>query len=473
MWIAIRFPLLPLEVFLRGSSTPEPFSVEEHHCVLNCDRKAAARGVRAGMPTSAALALAPNLRVMPRDLTGETEALLGVAAWAGQFTPGVALEFPSAVLLETAGSMKLFHGPEALVESLRRGIADLGYSAVMAGAPTPRAASWLAFAGEQKFIGSATELEPVLAMLPTEVLSDSDEIRESLEALGIRTLGELRALPREGVARRFGQALLNDLDRALGRLPDPRNFFVPPEKFRAGIELPTEVTQAEALAFAARRLIVQLAGFLAARSGGVQRFALKLAHRDASPTEIAVGLVAPSRDAEHFTLLLRERLGSLALRKPACSIALETDEVVPLPDPNRPLLLEEGRLAGRWEPLVERLRARLGADSVHGLACRAEHRPERAVAVAEPGASQAKPDFGERPFWLLESPKPLREVGGVPQHEGPLEFIAGPERIESGWWDDGDVFRDYFIARARDQSLVWIFCDRGREGGWYLHGIFA
>jgi len=410
---------------------------------------------------------------MPRDPTGETEALLGVAAWAGQFTPGVALEFPSAVLLETAGSMKLFHGPEALVESLRRGIADLGYSAVMAGAPTPRAASWLALAGEQKFINSVTELEPVLAALPAEVLSSNDEIRESLKAVGIRTLGELRALPREGLARRFGQLLLDDLDRASGRLPDPRNFFVPPEKFRAGIELPAEVTQAEALAFAARRLIVQLAGFLAARSGGVQRFALKLAHRDASPTEITVGLVAPSRDAEHFTLLLRERLGSLALREPARSIALETDEVVPLPGPNRPLLLEEGRPAGRWEPLVERLRARLGADSVHGLACRAEHRPERAVAVAEPGASQAKPDFRERPFWLLESPKPLREVGGVPHHEGPLEFIAGPERIESGWWDGGDVFRDYFIARAQDQSLVWIFCDRGLEGGWYLHGIFA
>jgi len=425
------------------------------------------------MAASAALALAPNLRVVPRDPAGETEALLGIAAWAGQFTPSVALEFPSAVLLETAGSMKLFHGREGLVESLRRGIADLGYSAVMAGAPTPRAASWLALAGEQKFIDSATELEPALAALPAGVLSNSDEIRESLEALGIRTLGELRALPREGVARRFGQVPLDDLDRALGRLPDPRSLFVPPERFRAGIELTAEVTQAEALAFAARRLIVQLAGFLATRSGGVQRFALKLAHRDANPTEIVVGLVAPSRDAEHFMLLLRERLGSLALSQPARSIALETDEVIPLPGSNRPLLLEEGKPAGRWEPLIERLRARLGADAVHGLACRAEHRPERALVVAEPSVPRAKPDFGERPLWLLESPKPLSEVEGVPQHEGPLELIAGPERIESGWWDGDDVFRDYFIARARDQSLVWIFCDRSPEGGWYLHGIFA
>src|SRR4029077_18730938 len=107
MWIAIRLPRLPLEIFLRGSSTPEPFAVEERHCVFSCDRKALSRGVRAGMAVAAALALAPRLRIAPRDPATETEALLGVAGWAAQFTPGVALEFPDAVLLEAAGSLKL------------------------------------------------------------------------------------------------------------------------------------------------------------------------------------------------------------------------------------------------------------------------------------------------------------------------------------------------------------------------------
>src|SRR5205814_1656288 len=94
MWIAIRLPRLPLEIFLRGSSTPEPFALEERHRVFACDRKAFGRGVRAGMAVAAALALAPALRIAPRDPATETEALLGVAGWAAQFTPGVALEFP-------------------------------------------------------------------------------------------------------------------------------------------------------------------------------------------------------------------------------------------------------------------------------------------------------------------------------------------------------------------------------------------
>jgi protein ImuB len=473
MWTAIRLPRLPLEIFLRGSSTPEPFAVEERHCVFACDRKAFARGVRAGMAVSAALALAPRLRVAPRDPAAETEALLGVSGWAAQFSPGVALEFPDGVLLEVSGSLKLFRGLEPLLERLRRGLEEMGWNATLAGAPTPRAAFWLALAGKQKFIGSMVELEPALAALPVEVLRRGDETLEALEAIGVRTLGELRALPREGVARRFGQALLDELDRALGLLPDPRNFFIPPARFRAAIELPAEVTQAEALLFAARRLIAQLGGFLAARSGGVQRFVLRLKHRDRAATEIAIGLVAPSRDAEHFTLLLRERLSSLALAEPVREITLQADDVVPLPGRNLGLLLEQGKPPGQWEHLVERLRARLGTGAVYGLVLRAEHRPEHAASAGEPDSKPLHLDFGKRPFWLLERPKRIAEIGAAPHHEGPLELLAGPERIESGWWDGDDVARDYFVARMQSEALVWIYRELRGGGGWYLHGVFA
>jgi protein ImuB len=473
MWIAIRLPRLPLEIFLRGSSTPEPFALEERHCVFACDRKALARGVRAGMAVAAALALAPRLRVAPRDPAAETEALLGVAGWAAQFTPSVALEFPDGVLLEVSGSLKFFGGLEPLLERLRRGLAEMGWSATLAGAPTPRAAFWLALAGKGEFIGSIAGLEPALSALPVEVLRCGDETLAALEAIGVGTLGELRALPREGVARRLGQELLDEIDRAFGLLPDPRNFFVPPARFRAAIELPAEVAQAEMLLFAARRLIVQLAGFLAARSGGVQRFVLRLKHRDRAATEVAIGLVAPSRDAEHFTLLARERLSGLALAEPVREITLQAENIVPLAGKNHGLLLEPGKPPGRWESLVERLCARLGTEAVRGIASRGEHRPEHAGVIVDLGAKPLQLDFGERPFWLLDRPKPLAEIGAVPHHRGPLELLAGPERIESGWWDGDDVARDYFVARMQNEALVWIYRERRGEGGWYLHGVFA
>jgi protein ImuB len=57
----------------------------------------------------------------------------------------------------------------------------------------------------------------------------------------------------------------------------------------------------------------------------------------------------------------------------------------------------------------------------------------------------------------------------VPHHGGPLKLLAGPERIESGWWDGNEVARDYFVAQTLEHELVWIYRARGAAGGWFLH----
>lgn len=421
------------------------------------------------MLVSAALALAPQLRDRQRDPAGETENLLGLAAWLAQFTPCVSIEFPETLVMEISGSLKLFGGLGNILDRLRTGLADLGFHASLAGAPTARAASWLARTGEGRFVSGGEALKAALEPLPAALLQGPQEMHDGLSAIGVSTLGGLLALPREGVARRFGQRLLDDLDRALGRLADPRSFFTPPPRFHAAIELPAEVTQAQALLFAGSRLLAQLSGFLAARSGGVQRFAFRFFHREGPPTEMDIGLVAASRDMGHFTLLLRERLGNLSLREPVCSIALDADSIAALAGSNPSLIAEDRTAPGDWRKLIEQLRARLGEPAVHALAMAPEHRPEYAHRIVEPGTRQLKLDFGERPFWLLEAPRALPEVQSVPHYQGPLTLLAGPERIESGWWDGEDATRDYFIARTADDALVWVYRDRG----WYLHGIFS
>jgi protein ImuB len=84
-----------------------------------------------------------------------------------------------------------------------------------------------------------------------------------------------------------------------------------------------------------------------------------------------------------------------------------------------------------------------------------------------------------RPLWLWRQPLPLREQASRPWLDGtPLQLLAGPERIESGWWDGDLAARDYFIARAHDGALVWVFRARlplsaGEGTGWFLQGRFA
>jgi protein ImuB len=477
LWIAIHLPHLPAELLTRGSSSPEPLAVLDGRRLVDCDAKAAARGVRPGLGASAALALCPTLAIRPRDRDEETEALLGLAGWAAQFTPNVALEFHDALVLEVSGSLRLFRGLPAIVQRLREGLAELGFTATLAAAPTAMAASWLARAGGERFVPDPIALPDALAPLSIQLLAREREALEGFMAIGVKTIGAALALPREGFARRFGQALLDALDRAHGRLADPRSWFVPPARFHARLELPAEVTQTEALLFATRRLLVQLEGFLAARSGGVQRLVLRLFHAESRATEVPIGLVAPARDAAHFTVLVRERFASVTLRDPVRALTLAADDVVPLAGETRALFSDDagpGGAPGDWPKLVERLRARLGAAHVAGIALAEDHRPERASRVAEPGAQYALPlaASGPRPFWLLAEPRPLDEVGAVPHHDGPLALLAGPERIESGWWDGSDAARDYFIAATPERQLVWVYRSR-RPEGWFLHGLFA
>ncbi len=55
----------------------------------------------------------------------------------------------------------------------------------------------------------------------------------------------------------------------------------------------------------------------------------------------------------------------------------------------------------------------------------------------------------------------------------PLTLLAGPERIESGWWDGAAEARDYFVAADAEGRRFWIFQEREPTPTWFLHGVFA
>ncbi len=446
--------------------------------VLDCNAAAFAQGVRPRMARAAAAALVHGLRFRERDASEEHATLEGVAAWAGRYTPNVALVAgaagPCGLALEVSGSLKLFGGIAPIAAGLAQGAADMGFSAAVACAPTAHGAWLLARGGSPSSCTTPGDLVRRLQPLPVESLECDARTLATLEAMGVRTLGEVLALPRAGLARRFGQELIDALDRALGTRPDPRAFFSPPERFHAGLELPSEVGEAGALVFAVRRLIVQLAGFLAARDGGVQRFRIGLLHKGNERTDVEVGLVRPGRDAGHLALLAREKLSALALTAPVRGIALAADEILAVVHENLDLLDDTLKRPGDWHGLIERLRARLGTHAVSGIATHAAHRPEAAWRVAEPGVRGEALEFGTRPLWLLQKPRRLEDAGAAPQFDGPLALLAGPERIESGWWDGHDAARDYFVARTPTESLLWVYRERGgTQQHWYLHGIFG
>jgi protein ImuB len=119
-----------------------------------------------------------------------------------------------------------------------------------------------------------------------------------------------------------------------------------------------------------------------------------------------------------------------------------------------------------WTQLRERLRARLGNTSVYSLTAVADHRPERAWRrVQDVAANTECISQMHRPTWLLSRPIPLRDARP--------RLLAGPERIESGWWDGGDAQRDYYVIETSAGQRAWAFCPAGEIGPFMLHGWFA
>jgi protein ImuB len=480
LWLALHFRHLPLEMFARGTCSPGPLAVASasagNALLVACDRKACARGICSGMAVSAAWALASDLRIVVRDEAAEHAALQRIAVWALQFTPAVSLSAPAEVLLEVEGSLRLFGGLIRLHRRIGQALTELGYEVSAAFAPTPLAAQLFARAGLAVRIRHEDALYHELQKLPIRFFGFPSETSAMLDNFGVRTVGECLRLPRDGLARRLGQRLLDEIDRALGRLPDPRPPFIPPPDFKAALPLPAPVEQAEALLFAARRLFAELCGWLAATGKGVQSLLLALGHEDRADTRIGMKLVAASRDLEHLFSVLRERLARVELPAPVIAVELSAGQFQALASHNLSFLPDARDHAEGITRLVERLRARLGEKAVCGLAAFPDHRPERAWRVRKPGSDVTPKDrqtFPPRPLWLLASPRPLKEIASIPHHDGPLSLLAGPERIETGWWDGDAVARDYFVARNPAQSLLWIYRERNAAGGWYLHGIFS
>ena len=477
LWLALHFPLFALESLpLRQS----PSAVVGRGRILACDPGALAAGVMPGQKLSTALGLAPRLRAFERDPAREARTLAGLACAAGRFTPSVSLAPPDALLLEIGGCLRLFGGARALVEAALAACGEQGWSVKWAAAPTPLAALWLARSGAARLVMSADPLPSALAALPCTIPGWPAAVVARLESFGMRCLGDLAALPTSGLRRRIGEAPVDELLRARGEMPDPRRYFVFPERFAATLELPSRVEHAEGLAFAGQRLLAVLAGWLHGCQALVRASTLYLHHDDGTASALPLRLGEASADEARLLRLLREHLGRLTLAAPVEALRLEADEVLARPGDSGQLFAEA--MAGEGAPAcLERLRARLGPQAVQRLCLKADYRPECATAAGDPEIAAAGPESlaalkRPRPLWLLPSPQPLAERADGPHWHGPLHLATRAERLESGWWDGGeseaigDIRRDYFVAHNPRGQWAWIFRD---EQGWFLHGLFA
>ncbi len=476
LWLCLGLPALALDALGLGEISEAALvsTGGRDPRVLMGNRAAGALGITPGMKTGAAHALG-RIEVHARSETAERAALHALAAWCGQFTSFVSLASPDGLLLEVGRSLALFGGIEAIRGLIQTGVAALGYRPILAIAPTPWAAIFFARAGQESCLTDLRELRGPLGRLPIAVLPVDDlsgDIAEDLAGLGLHKLDDCLRLPRDGLSRRFGPGFVSLLDKALGREADPRVPCEPPARFERLLDLPHEIEEAEALQFAARRLLLELVGFLRARGAGARRLVWALVHRERRESRFRLEWVEPSRDPEHLGRLFQIRLECLSLPEPVRALKLVVDELCPLA-PVTLALLPGTRGGAQSFAFLERLQARLGREAVRGLCPVSDHRPERAWRFCPPGEAVVSVCRRRRPLWLLAEPRALTVRAGRPELGGPLDLSSGGERIEAGWWDEHPIARDYYLARNPEGGCYWVYRELEGEHRWFVHGIFA
>lgn len=413
-----------------------------------------------------------------------------LGTWTLQFAPRVTL-CEECVLVEVEASGRLFGGMARLRELIEHGAAELG--ARVAWAPTGLGA--LTLVRCELADGFQGPWQKVLDKLPLTALTAVAEHQATLARVGCRTLGDVRALPRGGISRRFSKDLLSALDLAYGLRPETYAWLTIPESFHARLELMSRVESAPALLFGARRLLLQMSGWLQARRLGATAYTFRWCHdvmraKDAGTGgELVIRTAVPTQNVDHLGKLLAEHLAKVTLLAPAGDIELLATEVLPVVEESRSFFPEVRRKGASTGLALERMQARFGDDCIRRPLVCADHRLEHGQLWSHTNAEKPSktPSSGydlPQPSWLLVEPLRLVERDHRPQYQGALQLLLGPDRIEGGWWhrvqDSGEevtlnVQRDYYLALSPHAGVLWVFQARlaAEETAWFLHGHFA
>jgi protein ImuB len=451
---------------------------------------AEALGLRAGMPLAQAQALVPNLYVRDATPSDDEEGLRAIAAWALGYSPVVTTDPPDGLWIEIAGVAHLFGSEEGLLADLSQRLKRQGLTNAAAVADAPGAAWAMARYGNSGIVPVGRSVDAV-ATLPVQALRLPATTLAAMSKLGIDRVGQLAAMPRGPMVRRFGNLAALRLDQAMGHAFEPIAPLIPQECPRVDLKFLEPVGTIEALQEAVVQLSQDLCEQLKQRGAGIRRLDLLLSRVDSKSASLRIGTAKATRNHRHLAKLFAERLQTVDPGFGIEEMALIASKVEPLGEAQ----ISTGGILdddsdGDVSQLVDRLAAKVGSDNVYRLAPVPTLIPERMarrVRALDPPSGATWPDHLPRPTRLINPPEPIVATALLPDHP-PALFVwrrvrhkvaraDGPERITSEWWSHEKSLppRDYYCVENEAGARFWIFRDAPADQGgrWWLHGFFA
>lgn len=503
---------------------------------------AIAAGLAPGMTLSHARALVPDVETAPADPRGDRAALEKLADWCCRYSPSCGIDDSAegcpdedhGLWIDSTGCAHLFGGEAAMLADLERRLARFGLRPRLGLADTPGAAWALARfhrnGGNARIVDSHNARE-ILAGLPVAGLRLTPETLTLLRRLGLKTVGQLTAIPRAALAKRFtskqeSEAVLRRLDQLLGNIEEPLTPRRPRPVYRAEQAFLDPLIEPEALVQGLALLAADLGRMLTKTNEGAERLAFLAFRVDGDVRTLSTGASLPTRDPAHIARLFVEKLETIDPGFGIEKLALHAERTAMIEKRQKTLSGGASDVSDpdeRLAQLIDRLAARLGEDAVTITTPIETHIPEgqaapgltcKEFALGRGGQASTFKSWGDMPFFegrpscLLPYPEPIRALAEVPDGP-PLRFTwrrvihrivkaEGPERISgdavaSANW--AMETRDYYRVEDENGRRYWLFrrglydtsgyadttahSDRVNAVGsadrvcWFVHGVFG
>jgi len=467
----------------------------QQNTVVAVNAAAAACGIAPGMALSRARVIHPEVKVEPARPQEDAAALQRLAVRALRYSPLVSTCPTDGLWIDATGAAHLFGGEAAMVKGITRRLRGIGIYARTAMATTPGAAwAWARYGHGDPVLAAGAETS-ALDGLTLRALRLAPETVRTLCHVGVKTIGELRRLPRATIPIRFGSEVLRRLDQALGLMPEALTPIAPPATRQRCMSFNDPIATPEDLQRTIHLLTRGLCEDLEQAQEGSLKLDLVFTRIDGQMQAVRIAAARPSRDATHLAKLLIEKLPTVDPGFGIETAILNAWRVGPLQPTQLGADGRDGAAGKDMGALVDRLVNRLGAGNVFKTAPVARDIPEYAAAPADPMKSLALPDWPAhwpvhwpRPTRLLSPPEPVQVISLLPDYppakfrwrgESHIVRVAdGPERIFGEWWNApkhvGEV-RDYFRVENDRGERYWLFRTTytGNDEQWYLHGVFA
>jgi len=353
---------------LRGRPLVIGDSQGRHKVVLDCSPEAAAQGVRPGMPVREALGLCRDAVFLPPDPIRYHEAseaflrvLFGVSPLVEGSDLGVAYVGVDGLQGHYKDEMAL---GETLVLAVRSGVGLQASVGIAEGKFVAWAAAVTSAPGEVCVVPAGRE-SAFLAPLDVSLLPASPDTLRRLELFGLRTIGDLAALPLGAVQAQFGHEgrRLWELAHGLDREPlRPRRHE---ESVSERLTFPEPAVSTEALLVAGRQLLSRLFRRPALHRRAVRQMRLRAALGDGRSWERTVTFREATADRDQILYVLRCTLEAALPSRPVEEIEVTLSGLTEETGKQEGLFTAKGRRRAQLEEAMRQLKARFGQSPVY------------------------------------------------------------------------------------------------------------